>query len=139
MVCVFSAFVLGDDRSLKLFGLGLAVAVLIDATIVRMVLVPATMELLGDRNWCFPKWLDRILPRVHIEGKHAPVPPEAPEGDERSSSGSPLTAVPDDVDVPPPSGAAERFFAQDLAVELVTHRVAQLEHLRSPARTWPAP
>jgi RND superfamily putative drug exporter len=84
MVSVFSAFVLGDDRSLKLFGLGLAVAVFIDATVVRMVLVPATMELLGDRNWYFPKWLDRILPRVHIEGKHAPVPPEAPErSDER--------------------------------------------------------
>ena len=81
MVCVFSAFVLGDDRSLKLFGLGLAVAVLVDATIVRMILVPATMELLGDRNWYFPKWLDRILPRVHIEGKHAPVPPEAPENE----------------------------------------------------------
>jgi RND superfamily putative drug exporter len=79
MVCVFSAFVLGDDRSLKLFGLGLAVAVLVDATIVRMVLVPATMELLGDRNWWMPKWLDRVLPRVHIEGKHAPVPPDAPE------------------------------------------------------------
>jgi RND superfamily putative drug exporter len=82
MVCVFSAFVLGDDRSLKLFGLGLAVAVFIDATIVRMVLVPATMELLGDRNWWIPKWLDRVLPRVHIEGKHAPVPPEAPEREE---------------------------------------------------------
>jgi RND superfamily putative drug exporter len=69
MVAVFSAFVLGDDRALKLFGLGLAVAVLIDATVVRMVLVPATMELLGDRNWYIPKWLDRILPRVHIEGR----------------------------------------------------------------------
>ena len=68
MVCVFSAFVLGDDRSLKLFGLGLAAAVLVDATIVRMLLVPATMELLGDRNWYLPKWLDRILPRVHVEG-----------------------------------------------------------------------
>ena len=73
MVCVFSAFVLGEDRSLKLFGLGLAVAVLIDATIVRMVLVPATMELLGDRNWWLPRWLDRVLPRVHIEGKHVPT------------------------------------------------------------------
>jgi putative drug exporter of the RND superfamily len=51
-------------------GLGLAVAVLIDATIVRMVLVPATMELLGDWNWWLPKWLDRILPRVHVEGEH---------------------------------------------------------------------
>jgi putative drug exporter of the RND superfamily len=74
MVCVFSAFVLGDDRSLKLFGLGLAVAVLVDATIVRMVLVPATMELLGDRNWWIPKWLDKILPRVHIEGHPLPTP-----------------------------------------------------------------
>ena len=66
MVCVFGGFVLGDDRALKLFGFGLAVAVLVDATIVRLVLVPATMELLGDRNWWLPKWLDRILPpRAH--------------------------------------------------------------------------
>ena len=70
MVCVFSAFVLGEDRSLKLFGLGLAVAVAIDATVVRMLLVPATMELLGDRNWWIPKWLDKILPRIHIEARH---------------------------------------------------------------------
>jgi RND superfamily putative drug exporter len=49
-------------------GLGLGVAVLIDATVVRMVLVPATMELLGDWNWWIPSWLDRVLPRVHVEG-----------------------------------------------------------------------
>ena len=67
MVCVFGAFVLGPERALKVFGLGMAVAVLIDATIVRLVLVPATMELLGDRNWWLPGWLDRILPRIHIE------------------------------------------------------------------------
>jgi RND superfamily putative drug exporter len=70
MFCVFGAFVLGDDRQLKLFGLGLAIAVLIDATIVRMVLVPATMELLGDRNWWIPRWLDRILPNIDVEGHH---------------------------------------------------------------------
>jgi RND superfamily putative drug exporter len=70
MFCVFSTFVLGDDRLLKLFGLGLAVAVLVDATLVRLVLVPATMELLGDRNWWIPKWLDRILPRLDVEGHH---------------------------------------------------------------------
>ena len=70
MVCVFSAFVLGDDRQLKLFGLGMAFAVFIDATIVRMVLVPATMELLGDRNWWIPKWLDRLLPTIDVEGHH---------------------------------------------------------------------
>jgi RND superfamily putative drug exporter len=74
MFCVFSTFVLGDDRLLKLFGLGLAVAVLVDATLVRLVLVPATMELLGDRNWWMPKWLDRILPRVHVEGHQQPLP-----------------------------------------------------------------
>jgi putative drug exporter of the RND superfamily len=67
MILVFSAFVLGDDRAIKLFGFGLAVAVFLDATIVRLILVPATMELLGDRNWWIPKWLDRILPRVHVE------------------------------------------------------------------------
>jgi RND superfamily putative drug exporter len=67
MICVFGAFVLGDDRSIKLFGLGLAVAVFLDATIVRLILVPATMELLGDRNWWLPKWLDRILPQIHVE------------------------------------------------------------------------
>ena len=55
MVCVFGSFVLGDATTLKLFGLGLATAILIDATVVRMVLVPATMELLGDRNWWFPR------------------------------------------------------------------------------------
>ncbi len=68
MVCVFASFVAGDDRVIKLFGMGLSVAVLIDATIVRMVLVPATMELLGDRNWWLPHRLDRLLPRVHVEG-----------------------------------------------------------------------
>ncbi len=67
MVCVFGSFVLGDATTVKLFGLGLATAILIDATVVRMVLVPATMELLGDRNWWFPRWLDRIIPRLHVE------------------------------------------------------------------------
>ncbi len=67
MVCVFGTFVIGDQRAIKLIGLGLAVAVLIDATIVRMVLVPATMELLGDRNWWMPRWLDRLVPSLQIE------------------------------------------------------------------------
>ncbi len=67
MVVIFLSFVVGDDRILKLFGLGLAAAILVDATIVRTVLVPSTMELLGNANWWLPRWLDRILPRVHIE------------------------------------------------------------------------
>jgi putative drug exporter of the RND superfamily len=70
MVCVFGSFVLGSSRELQLFGFGLAVAVLLDATVVRLVLVPATMELLGDRNWWLPSWLDRRLPHVTVE----PVP-----------------------------------------------------------------
>jgi RND superfamily putative drug exporter len=69
MCCVFFAFVFGDLRDIKLFGLGLGVAVLLDATVVRMVLVPSTMALLGDANWWFPNWLDRITPRLHVEGK----------------------------------------------------------------------
>jgi RND superfamily putative drug exporter len=71
MICVFGSFVLGSDRELKLLGFGLAFAVLIDATVVRMILVTATMELLGDRNWWLPRWLDRILPKLHVEG-HRP-------------------------------------------------------------------
>ena len=68
MVTVFGSFVLGGDTLGKMFGIGLATAVLVDATVVRMVLVPATMELLGDRNWWLPGWLDRLLPHVHVEG-----------------------------------------------------------------------
>jgi RND superfamily putative drug exporter len=87
MVCVFASFVIGDDRQLKLFGLGMAIAVLIDATIVRMVLVPATMELLGARNWWFPRWLE-WLPRVHVEGKHHDLDAEAARliDDERAAA-----------------------------------------------------
>ncbi|MEL6982142.1 MAG: MMPL family transporter [Actinomycetota bacterium] len=68
MVVVFGSFLFEDIREVKLFGLGLALAVLLDATLVRMLLVPATMELLGDRNWWIPAWLDRILPRISVEG-----------------------------------------------------------------------
>jgi RND superfamily putative drug exporter len=83
MVCVFASFVVADSRPLKLMGLGLSAAILVDATIVRMVLVPATMELLGRRNWWLPGWLDRLLPRVAVEGHgtstHAPAAAPAPE------------------------------------------------------------
>jgi RND superfamily putative drug exporter len=67
MITVFLAFVPSDIVLLKMFGIGLAAAVLVDATLVRMVLVPATMELLGDRNWWLPGWLDRLLPNLHVE------------------------------------------------------------------------
>ncbi len=68
MIVVFGSFVLEDNRIIKLFGLGLASAVFLDATLVRMLLVPATMELLGARNWWLPRWLDRILPTLNVEG-----------------------------------------------------------------------
>jgi RND superfamily putative drug exporter len=82
MVTVFGTFVMEDAVFLKLAGIGLAAAVFVDATVVRMVLVPATMELLGDRNWWVPRWLDRLLPRLDVEGEPAiPVPePFATDG-----------------------------------------------------------
>jgi RND superfamily putative drug exporter len=67
MVVVFLAFVTSSQVFLKLFGIGLASAIFLDATIVRMVLVPAVMQLLGKRNWWIPDWLERILPRLDVE------------------------------------------------------------------------
>jgi putative drug exporter of the RND superfamily len=67
MVVVFLAFLAAPDVFLKLFGIGLATAIFLDATIVRMVLVPAVMQLLGARNWWIPDWLERILPRLDVE------------------------------------------------------------------------
>jgi putative drug exporter of the RND superfamily len=67
MVVVFLAFLAAPDTFLKLFGIGLASAIFLDATLVRMVLVPAVMQLLGDRNWWIPNWLERILPRIDVE------------------------------------------------------------------------
>jgi RND superfamily putative drug exporter len=67
MVTVFASFMIGEDRIIKLFGLGLAAAVFIDAVIIRSVLVPALMQLFGKRAWWLPNWLDRILPRLHVE------------------------------------------------------------------------
>jgi RND superfamily putative drug exporter len=67
MVVVFLAFLAAPDTFLKLFGIGLASAIFLDATVVRMVLVPAVMQLLGKRNWWIPDWLERLLPRLDVE------------------------------------------------------------------------
>jgi len=67
MVVVFLAFLAAPDTFLKLFGIGLASAIFLDATLVRMVLVPAVMQLLGTANWWIPDWLERILPRLDVE------------------------------------------------------------------------
>ena len=69
MVCVFGSFILNGDPTVKQFGVGLSVAVAVDATIVRCVLVPGVMALMGDANWWMPKWLDKITPRISIEGE----------------------------------------------------------------------
>lgn len=79
MVTVFFSFVLGDEPNAKLVGLGLAVSIFLDATLVRMVLVPATMELLGEANWYLPKWLDRIIPKINIEADRDELPAGVPE------------------------------------------------------------
>ncbi|MFL5906554.1 MAG: MMPL family transporter, partial [Solirubrobacterales bacterium] len=71
MVCVFSVFVLTGVPSIKQLGLGNAVAIAIDATLVRLILVPAAMELLGDWNWWLPGWLDRLLPHVGLSDRQA--------------------------------------------------------------------
>jgi RND superfamily putative drug exporter len=80
MVFVFGSFVLNGDPTVKQFGIGLAVAVVLDATIVRCLLVPALMVLMGRVNWYLPGWLDRLLPHISIEGaeyfKHKDRSPE---------------------------------------------------------------
>jgi RND superfamily putative drug exporter len=71
MVAVFAAFVPSPDIGVKVIGIGMAAAILLDATVVRLLLVPALMHLLGERNWWLPGWLDRLLPRLSVEGRES--------------------------------------------------------------------
>ncbi len=86
MTAVFGAFILDPQVFLKIIGIGMAAAVVIDATVIRLVLVPATMELLGDKNWWMPAWLDRIVPHLDIEGSGhvdlSEVPADETEADD---------------------------------------------------------
>jgi RND superfamily putative drug exporter len=85
MISVFAAFLLTPDVEVKMFAVGLSAAVLVDATIVRMVLVPSSMALMGNANWWLPTWLDRRIPRINLEGV-APLPErERTERDDPSS------------------------------------------------------
>jgi RND superfamily putative drug exporter len=68
MVAVFLSFVANPSPTTKMFGLGLATAIALDATIVRMLVVPASMALLGRANWWLPGWLDRLIPQLTVEG-----------------------------------------------------------------------
>ena len=69
MMSVFAAFILMDEQFIKVMGFALATAVLFDAFIIRMTFIPAVMFLLGERAWKIPKWLDRLLPVVDVEGE----------------------------------------------------------------------
>ncbi len=82
MVCVFMSFMLGDQRSIKEFGFGLAIAVFLDALVVRCVMLPAVLQLLGPWTWKLPNWLDQRLPQLNIEGTSHPL--AAAEKDERT-------------------------------------------------------
>ncbi|HEY5231038.1 MAG TPA: MMPL family transporter, partial [Galbitalea sp.] len=76
MIAVFGGFVLGDERAIKIFGIGLATAVFLDAFLLRTILVPSLMHVLGDRNWYLPTWLDRITPKVSFEPPDEPIAEE---------------------------------------------------------------
>jgi putative drug exporter of the RND superfamily len=90
MTSVFLGFVTDPDVVIKTIGLGLAAAILIDVLVVRMVVAPAVMTLLGDRAWTLPGWLDRVLPRISLEGDlHDEERPSAPEGDSGRIRGAP--------------------------------------------------
>jgi RND superfamily putative drug exporter len=78
MICVFASFMLGDERIVKLFGLGLASAVFVDAVIIRSVLVPAIMHLFGKRAWWMPEWLGKVLPNLSVE-PHESHPDASPK------------------------------------------------------------
>jgi putative drug exporter of the RND superfamily len=98
MVCVFLSFMLGEDRVIKEFGLSLASAVFLDALVVRCLLLPAVLHLVGRRTWLLPAWLERLLPRINIEGTALPAQPTVE--DERSG------LVPGDASARPRSGVA---------------------------------
>jgi len=106
MVCVFLSFVLGEDRIIKEFGLALASAVFLDALVVRCLLLPAVLHIVGERTWRIPSWLDRALPRLNIEGTALPV-------------GTPGGAKGDDEPPPatPPSGERPRARRPGVAAE----------------------
>ncbi|WP_416072003.1 MMPL family transporter [Streptomyces sp. ID05-04B] len=80
MVSVFAAFIISDNIVVKMLGLGLAVSVLIDATVVRLLMVPAVMTLLGSHAWWTPRWLDRILPHIDAEGDAETLSAPPPSG-----------------------------------------------------------
>ncbi|HEY4279065.1 MAG TPA: MMPL family transporter [Conexibacter sp.] len=101
MVAVFASFILNGDPTIKQFGVGLSIAVIVDATIVRCLLVPAVMALMGRAAWWLPAWLDRLLPRISVEG-HGYFDEQDREAAERTAPTPPTPGPPS----PAPSGRA---------------------------------
>jgi RND superfamily putative drug exporter len=96
MVAVFAAFIPSPDVVLKVIGVGMASAIFIDATVVRMLLVPSVMNLLGAGNWWMPDWLGRHLPELHIEGHpeaHLPATRPVDAFDGEPDGREPVTAT----------------------------------------------
>ena len=77
MILVFGSFILGGQRVIKEFGIGLAAGILVDAIFIRMAIVPSIMMLFGKANWWFPAWLDRILPRLAVDADDIAAHPAA--------------------------------------------------------------
>jgi RND superfamily putative drug exporter len=98
MVCVFLSIMLGEDRVIEEFGLALASAVFLDAVVVRCLLLPAALHLIGERTWWLPRVLERRLPRLNVDG-------EIPAGP--GADGSPAGAAPTARRIPRPREAAE--------------------------------
>ncbi|WP_328497886.1 MMPL family transporter [Streptomyces sp. NBC_00414] len=126
MICVFTAFVLGGQRVIAEYGVGLAAAVAIDAFVLRTVLVPSLMHLLGRANWWLPVWLERILPRVSIEG--------APSRRPASASVIPVAPVGRPAAVAPPSRPDPVAAAAPLRDSTLTEPPLRLDTLRIPKR-----
>ncbi|GAB2738197.1 MMPL family transporter [Nocardioides pakistanensis] len=132
MVVVFSSFLLNDERVVNLFGFGLAVAIAIDATVVRLVLVPATMAVAGRAAWYMPRWLDRLLPRVSLETE--PPDPIESELEKLVAVGAvaPVTtsgagAAPGPADGPPALGPVDALHALERA--LAESRLLEEQHV----------
>jgi RND superfamily putative drug exporter len=126
MISVFAAFVVGDDPIVKMLGLGLATAVFIDATVIRIVLVPATMKLLGDWNWWLPGWLDRILPNLDVEGSAGLPEPEYEPG--RGPAAGDGSVEPEDEEAPTPDPHTEPALAVDGPIAGAVRRHARRPH-----------
>jgi putative drug exporter of the RND superfamily len=94
MICVFASFLLSGQRAVAEFGLGLAAAVALDAFVLRTVLVPAAMHLIGPANWWLPRGLDRLLPRPALEAPGATRPAAGPETESPDVTAEPVRSGP---------------------------------------------